>query len=30
MNQTKAWVAGVGMVPFKKPGASLPYYAMGA
>ncbi|MEY3287144.1 MAG: hypothetical protein RL500_1874, partial [Pseudomonadota bacterium] len=25
MNQTKAWVAGVGMVPFKKPGASLPY-----
>ncbi|MFN5723890.1 MAG: beta-ketoacyl synthase N-terminal-like domain-containing protein, partial [Betaproteobacteria bacterium] len=30
MNQTKAWVAGVGMVPFKKPGASLPYDAMGA
>ena len=25
-----AWVAGVGMVPFKKPGASEPYDAMGA
>jgi acetyl-CoA acetyltransferase len=30
MNSTRAWVAGVGMVPFKKPGASLPYDAMGA
>ena len=29
MSQT-AWVAGVGMIPFKKPGASLPYDAMGA
>lgn len=26
----KAWVAGVGMVPFKKPGASEAYDAMGA
>ena len=23
-------VAGVGMIPFKKPGASLPYFEMGA
>ncbi|MFM8691885.1 MAG: lipid-transfer protein [Limnohabitans sp.] len=30
MSQSKAYVAGVGMVPFKKPGASLPYDAMGA
>lgn len=30
MSQCKAYVAGVGMVPFKKPGASLPYDAMGA
>ncbi len=26
----KAWVVGVGMVPFRKPGASAPYDAMGA
>ena len=24
------WVAGVGMIPFKKPGDSLPYHEMGA
>ena len=28
MNQV--WVAGVGMIPFKKPGDSLPYPEMGA
>ena len=27
---TAAWVAGVGMVPFRKPGASEPYDSMGA
>jgi hypothetical protein len=27
---SKAWVVGVGMVPFKKPGSSEPYDAMGA
>lgn len=26
----KAWVVGVGMVPFRKPGTSAPYDAMGA
>lgn len=25
-----AWVAGVGMIPFTKPGASAPYHEMGA
>jgi acetyl-CoA acetyltransferase len=30
MNSNAAWVAGVGMVPFKKPGANEPYDAMGA
>jgi acetyl-CoA acetyltransferase len=29
-NTNKALVAGVGMIPFAKPGASLPYYEMGA
>jgi acetyl-CoA acetyltransferase len=27
---TTAWVAGVGMIPFAKPGASDPYHQMGA
>ena len=26
----QVWVAGVGMIPFKKPGDSLPYHEMGA
>ena len=30
MSNNAAWVAGVGMVPFKKPGAAVPYDAMGA
>lgn len=29
-NTNKVLVAGVGMIPFAKPGASLPYYEMGA
>ena len=27
---SKVIVAGVGMIPFAKPGASAPYYEMGA
>ncbi|MBC7940945.1 MAG: lipid-transfer protein [Chitinophagaceae bacterium] len=29
-NSNAVWVAGVGMVPFKKPGAAEPYDSMGA